>query len=184
VRRRDVVLLGGASLLTLTASQARWTFDRAASSIELTVSAFGQMRRGRFSEWNGDIVFDPASLGQTQATVVVQSASLRLSPSTGSGYATGPSFLDAARHPTIRFRLLSVQPMGGDRYDARAEVTIKGRTNTVTFPVDLRATGERAHLTGAFSVNRADYGIGTSAPWNRLVGRQVTVRFALQARRT
>ena len=49
--------------------------------------------------------------------------------------------------------------------------------------VDLRVTGDRAHLTGAFVLNRADFGIGTSGPWNRLVGRQVTVRVALQAQR-
>jgi polyisoprenoid-binding protein YceI len=184
VNRRDVILAGCASLVPLTAAQSRWTFDLAASTIEMTVRAFGQTRRGRFSEWSGDIVFDPATLARTRASVEVRSASLRLSPAVGSGHATGPNFLDAARYPTIRFQLTSVEPLGGDSYNARANVTMKGRTNAVTFPVDLRATGERAHLTGAFTVDRADYGIGTSGPWNRLVGRQVTVRFALQARRT
>nr|WP_246328903.1 YceI family protein [Brevundimonas lenta] len=150
----------------------------------MSVSAFGQTRRGRFSDWSGDIIFDPASLSRTRANVVVQAASLRLSPSIGTDRATGPGFLDAARYPTIRFVLLSVEPAGGDSYNARADVTIKGRTNAVSFPVDLRATGDRAHLTGAFTVNRTDFGIGTSGPWNRLVGRQATVRFALQARRT
>ena len=97
--------------------------------------------------------------------------------------ATGPAFLDAARYPQIRFDLQSLQPVGGNRYTARATVTIKGVTRPVSFPVDLRLTGDRAHLTGAFALNRADFGIGTSGPWNRLVGRQVTVRVGLQAHR-
>ena len=68
-------------------------------------------------------------------------------------------------------------------YTADAVVTLKGVSRPVSFPVDLRVTGDRAHLTGAFVLNRADFGIGTSGPWNSLVGRQVTVRVALQARR-
>jgi hypothetical protein len=59
---------------------------------------------------------------------------------------------------------------------------VKGRRRDIAFPVDLRVAGERAQLTGAFTLDRADFGIGTSGPWNRLVGRQVTVRVALQAR--
>jgi polyisoprenoid-binding protein YceI len=97
--------------------------------------------------------------------------------------ATGPAMLDAARHPVIRFELRSLDPLGGDRYSARADITMKGRTRPVTFPLDLRVTGDRAHLTGAFTLDRTDFGIGTTGAWNRLVGRDVTVRVALQARR-
>ena len=95
----------------------------------------------------------------------------------------GLNFLDAARHPLIRFDLLSLAQMGGNRYTARADVTMKGVKRPIVFPVDLRVIDDRAHLTGAFELNRADFGIGTSGPWNRLVGRQVTVRVALQAQR-
>ena len=59
---------------------------------------------------------------------------------------------------------------------------MKGRTRATDFPLDLRVTGTRAQLAGAFMIDRADFGIGTSGPWNRLVGRQVTVRVAIQAR--
>ncbi len=172
------------ALLALTGAGASpWAVDRDASRIELSVRAFGGSHSGRFAEWGGDIAFDPTAPNRTRATVVVQSASLAMSPAVATPRATGPAFLDAARYPLIRFDLRSLEPLGGDRYTARAEVTMKGVTRPVTFPVDLRVTGDRAHLAGAFVLNRADFGIGTSGPWNRLVGRQVTVRVALQARR-
>ena len=186
MNRRSVLALGLAALLALTAAASApepWTIERGASSIEMSVRAFGGARTGRFDDWRGDIAFDPAAPGRTRATVVVQSASLRLSPAAASRRAVGPGFLDAARHPVIRFELRSLQPLGGDRYTARADMTMKGRTHPIAFPVDLRVTGDRAHLSGAFTVDRADYGIGTSGPWNRLVARQVTVRVSLQARR-
>jgi len=184
MKRPAVLALAALALLTLTgAREIAWTVDRNASRIEMTVQAFGGSHRGRFSDWGGDILFDPADPDRTRAMIVVRSASLTMSPAAISERATGPAFLDAARHPVIRFDLRSLEPAGGDRYTAHAVVTMKGVTRPLAFPVDLHVTGDRAHLTGAFVLNRADFGIGTSGPWNRLVGRQVTVRVALQARR-
>jgi polyisoprenoid-binding protein YceI len=185
VNRRGVLLGACAAWAGLTGwtRLEAWSFDRAASSIEMSVGAFGQTRRGRFAEWNGNLAFDPASPERTRAEVTVQAASLALSPDPVRRRAVGPAFLDAGRHPAIRLDLQSLRPLGGDRYEASARLTLKGRTRPVVFPVDLRVTGDRAHLAGALTIDRADYGIGTSGPWSRLVGRQVTVRVALQARR-
>lgn len=171
-------------LLALTAAAPPpWTVERDRSRIEMAVRAFGGSHTGRFEDWRADLAFDPGAPAQTRATVVVQARSLKMSPSAASSRATGPAFLDAARFPDIRFELQSLRSLGGGRYTADAAVTMKGRTRTIAFPVDLRVDGERAHLTGAFVLDRTDFGIGTTGPWNRLVGRQVTVRVSLQARR-
>jgi len=184
--RRRAVLLAGLAALGLggwSDAPPPWTVVREASTIEMSVRAFGGSHRGRFEEWSGDIAFDPDAPGRTRATVEVRSGSLEMNPAAVRGRAVGPSFLDARRHPTIRFELRSLEALGGDRYSARADVTMKGRTRPVTFPVDLRVTGDRAHLAGAFTLDRTDFGIGTTGAWNSMVGREVTVRVALQARR-
>ena len=183
--RRRAVLFGALAVLGLGGSAAptSWTVLREASTIEMSVRAFGGSHRGRFDDWRGDIAFDPEAPGRTHATVVVQSGSLKMRPAAVTGRAVGPAFLDARRYPVIRFELRSLEALGGERYTARAEVTMKGRTRPVSFPVDLRVTGDRAHLTGAFVLDRTEFGIGTTGAWNRMVGREVTVRVALQARR-
>lgn len=172
-----------APLLTGAAhAPAPWVFDREASRIEMSVRAFGGSHTGRFEDWRGSVLLDPARPESARASVTVQAASLTMSPAVASRRATGPAFLDAARYPTIRFDLKSLEPLGPDRYAARADITMKGRTRAVAFPLDLRITGQRAHLAGALTLDRADFGIGTSGPWNGLVARQVTVRVTLQAR--
>ena len=180
---RRAVVAGLLGLGLGAATPVPWEIVRDASTIELTVRAFGVPQRGRFGDWRGDIVFDPSAPGQTRATVVVQADSLRMWSAGLTRRATGSVMLDAARHPTIRFELRGLESIGGDRYSARADITMKGRTRPVTFPLDLRVTGDRAHLTGAIVLDRTDFGIGTSGAWNRMVGRHVTVRVALQARR-
>lgn len=183
MNRRGALALAVGAALAPALAPAPWIIERDASSIGMTVRAFGLTRTGEFEDWSGDLAFDPEAPAGARAVVTVRAASLDLSPAAAERRALGPAFLDAARHPLIRFELRALEPLQGDRWRAAADVTIKGVTRPVVFPVDLRVTGDRAHLAGAFAIDRADYGIGTSGPWNRLVGRQVTVRVSLRARR-
>lgn len=176
------VLLALLAPLLTGAAPGPWMFERDASRIAMSVQAFGGARTGRFEDWRGSLVLDPAHPEAARVSMIVQAASLKMSPAVATGRAIGPGFLDAARYPVIRFELKSLQPLGGDRYTANADITMKGRTRAVAFPMDLRIGDDRAHLAGALTLDRADFGIGTSGPWNGLVGRQVTVRVALQAR--
>ncbi|HZV83878.1 MAG TPA: YceI family protein [Brevundimonas sp.] len=181
--RRVLALSAMAAAVLLTAAApSPWVFEPDGSRIEMSVRAFGGSHVGRFSDWRGEAALDANRPESARATVTVQAGSLRMSPAAVTERAVGPGFLDAERYPTIRFDLKSLEPLGGSRYSARAEVTVKGRRRDIVFPVDLRVAGQKAHLTGAFTLDRADFGIGTSGPWNRLVGRQVRVQVALQAR--
>lgn len=179
--------LAVAALLALaTASSALadvWMAAPATSEIRFRVSAFGGEQRGRFQDWTATIDFEPSRPSAARVSLTVKSASLAMDNRSLSRMATGADFLDAARHPDIVFRLTSLTPVSATRYDAVAEVTVKGRTRTVRFPADLRITGDTAQMTGGFSLERADFGIGTSGPWNALTGRQVRVDVTLNARR-
>ena len=181
--RRFVALLFALVVPLLAAAGPKpWVFHRDASRIEMSIRAFGGSHTGRFEDWPSSVLLDPEHPESARASVTVQAASLRMSSAIATRRAIGPSFLDAARYPVIRFDLKSLEPLGADRYTARADITMKGRTREIVFPLDLRVSGQRAHLTGALTLDRADFEIGTSGPWNALVGRQVTVRVALQAR--
>jgi polyisoprenoid-binding protein YceI len=182
MRLLAALLIALLSPLLTGAAPGPWTFDRDASRIEMSVQAFGGTRTGRFEDWRGSMVLDPEHPESARGSVIVQTASLRMSPAVATARAIGPGFLDAARHPSLRFELKSLRPLADGRYTVSADITIKGRTRAVTFPLDLRISGDRAHLAGALTLDRADFGIGTSGPWNGLIGRQVTVRVALQAR--
>ena len=48
-----------------------------------------------------------------------------------------------------------------------------GRTQSVTFPVDLRTEGDRARMTGSLSLDRTAFGIGTSGPLNGLIAARL-----------
>lgn len=185
MRRRALLALSLLAFATMgVSSPSTWTAAPRDSTIDLEVQAFGGVRTGRFEVWRGDIVFDPTVPAQTRATVIVQAASLKMRPAVATRRATGPEFLDAVRYPTIRFELRSLEPEGDDRFTAHADITMKGRTRAVRFPVDLRVEPTRVQMAGTFALDRSDFDIGTSGLMNRMVGRQVMIRIGLQMRQS
>ncbi|WP_269516329.1 YceI family protein [Brevundimonas subvibrioides] len=173
------IALGGPPVL---AQASRWVAVPAQSSITMRVGSPLGHRSGRFERWTADVRFDPAAPEAARVAVTVEAASLRMDNAALTRPAIGPALLDTERFPDIRFRLTSLRRLDGERFTAEADVTMKGVTRPVSFPVTLRSDGRTAQMTGGFSLDRAAYGIGTQGTWNRLIGRQVRVDVSLATR--
>lgn len=185
MRSALIALVIGAACLATGASRAdvqRWIVVPADSAITLQVATPVGTRSGRFTRWTSDIRFDPQTPATAQVAIEVDAASLRMEDARLTPTATGAGFLDSGRYPRIGFRLTGLEPAGGNRFTARADITMKGVTRPVTFPTTLHSDGRVAQMTGGFSLDRAAFGIGTRGPWNGLIGRQVRVDVSLATR--
>lgn len=183
-RHLTVALLLAAALLA-DGSEAEvrpWLVVPAESLISLRVESLLGTRTGRFERWTGDIRFDPAAPGAAEIGIEVGVASLRMDDALLTRTALGPAFLDSGRHPRADFRLTGLDPVDDDRFTARADITLKGVTRSVVFPLTLRSDGRTAQMVGGFALDRAAFGIGTGGPWNALIGRQVRVDVVLATR--
>jgi polyisoprenoid-binding protein YceI len=180
-----IALLIGACCLSTGASGAdveRWLVVPDESTITMRVGTPVGARTGRFTRWTGDIRFDAERPEAAQVAIQVDAGSLRMEDARLTATALGSGFLDSGRYPRIAFRLTGLEPAGGQRFTARADITLKGVTRPVTFPATLRSDGRTAQMTGGFSLDRAAFGIGTRGPWNGLIGRQVRVDVSLATR--
>lgn len=159
-----------------------WVVVPADSAITLRVGTLVGSRTGRFERWTGDIRFDPEAPQGAEVGIEVEAGSLRMNDTALTRTAVGSAFLDSGRHPRIGFRLRTLDPIGVERFTARADITMKGVTRPVVFPVTLRGDGSTAEMSGGFLLDRAAFGIGTAGPWNALIGRQVRVDVVLATR--
>jgi len=185
MRRRLIAVLIAAAGILADASPAevrRWVVVSSESAITLSVGSLLGGRTGRFERWTGDIRFDPEAPGAAEVGIEVDAASLRMDDALLTRTAVGGAFLDSVRHPTAVFRLTGLDPVGAERFTARADITLKGVTLAVVFPVTLRSDGRTAQMAGGFSLDRAAFGIGTGGPWNALIRRQVRVDVVLATR--
>ncbi|MFZ1988608.1 MAG: YceI family protein, partial [Alphaproteobacteria bacterium] len=91
-------------------------------------------------------------------------------------------WFDIAKFPVARFETKSFKDLGRGKYEAAANLTIRGVTKEVVFPFSLAIKGKVAKMTGSLALLRTDYGVGqgqwTATDW---VGGDVKVDVALTA---
>ena len=134
----------------------------------------------------GGVTADARDLPHAEIRLTIHAADLRVS---GKGEPPedvpkvqermlGPDVLDVARFPDITFRSTSV--VGGAQREAGAdlrvtgELTLHGRTKSITAPVHVRIDGSSLTATGTLSVKQSDFGIKPVS-----VGGVVSVKDAL-----
>lgn len=79
----------------------------------------------------------------------------------------GPGQLDVARHPEIRFRTSEVDRHGEDGLRVAGDLTLHGRTQRVTFPVEVADRDGELRVRGSFRFRQSDFGI---EPYSALLG--------------
>lgn len=152
------------------------------SRISFVSRQMGVPVEGEFRRFSGQIAFDPARPEAARATLEVELASFDMGSREVYDEVVSRNWFDVRQFPTARFVATSLRHLGGDRYEVRGQMTIKGRTRDITVPVTFRPQGRNALLEGSFPLRRLDYGIGTG-PWGdtSVVADEVQVRFRLVA---
>jgi polyisoprenoid-binding protein YceI len=85
--------------------------------------------------------------------------------STLEGHLKGDRFFDTATYPTATFTITDVEPKvlpGPDQsdYTATGELTLKGKTETVSFPIKVIVVSENeAWMTASLPLDRTKWGI-------------------------
>ncbi len=178
------LLLLGLALLpggpVLATSYERILTDQ--SRISFVSRQMGVPVEGQFRRFSGQIAFDPARPEAASALLTVELASFDMGSREVYDEVVSRNWFDVRQFPTARFVATGLRHLGGDRYEVRGQMTIKGRTRDITVPVTFRPQGRTALLEGGFALRRLDYGIGTG-PWGdtSVVADEVQVRFRLVA---
>ncbi|MDT7832308.1 YceI family protein [Flavobacteriaceae bacterium S356] len=120
---------------------------------------------GRFNEFSADVSMKDNDYTTLQLDATIKVASIDSNNKTRDGHLKGEIWLDEANHPTIRFTSTSVSKNEYGKYIMTGNFTIKGITNTVTFPIVISGpfkdpTQKTAiGIKADFVINRFDYGI-------------------------
>lgn len=161
-----------------------WTVTQAASSIRYGGTHAGVAFEGRFASWRADIRFDPDNLEQSSAIVTINTGSASDGVPLHDQSLPSAEWFDVANHPTATFRTNSIRARGGNAYEARGTLTIKGRALDARLPFTLAITADHAVMDGTLSIDRGDANLGmASDPDAEYVSRQISVRVHVEAQR-
>ncbi len=173
---------------------AIWSLDGTHSSVEFSAKhmVFTTVR-GRFTDVDVDLDFDPAHPERSSVKADIKAASVSTANDFRDNHLRSPDFLDAEQFPSIAFASTKVVPAGGADYRLEGNLTIKGVSRPVVLDAEFLGiqpdfrkdpARNRAAFTATTKINRKDWGL----TWNVgletggwLVGDTITISIEVAA---
>lgn len=181
-------------MTTLTATNitdlapGRWTIDPAHSEVSFAIRHLMVSKvRGSFTSFSGafDVAPDPA---ETRLEATIDTASVDTRHPDRDAHLRSGDFLDAERHPVMRFRATGTRSHG-DGAHVSGELTVRGVSRPVDLAVEVHgvthAMGDtRAGFSATAQLDRSAFGVGPSHPLEGggvALGDRVDVDIQVQA---
>ena len=170
------------SALPLKAARGRPVYGQGrAAGLPANPQATRRASRSRFSVLGGWFVADMATIEVTDIPAADPVPRNRL-----RRHLLSEDFFHVERHPEARFRIGSVTPQHGRLFQVVGALTIRDRTERVTFYArGWTVTADRVEGTARFAVDRHDYGVSYvgSTIKDDLVDDQFSLEIDILARR-
>jgi polyisoprenoid-binding protein YceI len=127
----------------------------------------------------GNFMIDMASLVETDNPDTTSAGQL-------IGHLTSPDFFDVATYPGASFEITGAEVNATDSttQTISGNLTIKDKTNNISFPANVTVTGDDFAALATFSINRNDWGVvygsGVSgAIGDAIIGDMITFKVNL-----
>ena len=167
-------LIQAQTALTVNAPRLQeYRLDAGHSIIEFSIGFAFSRIKGRFTNANGNIVYDTVDPSKSSITVVIESKSIDTGWPHRDEHLRTADFFDVEKYPTIVFQSERLtQTASGWRADGK--LTMKGVTKEVSIPFRLLRPPTRSpesnwmliNAQGALKIARADFGILGGSTYN------------------
>jgi polyisoprenoid-binding protein YceI len=185
--RRMLPFMAAFFLFAIPAHAENWVIDGEQSSLTFDGTQMGAGFIGRLTDFDGEIVFDPANPAAGHALIKIKMASTGTGSDDRDAYIGKKEWFDSESFPESVYKIDSFEKKTENQYIAHGQLTLKGVTLPVDLPFTLTITTDQtgnkvANVEGEATLKRLDFGIGTGE-WadTQTVGNEVIVRVSLAA---
>ena len=146
--------------------------------------------RGGFNEFEGSGVLDGEDVTKSSLQVTIKAASIDTRNADRDNHIRSNDFLALDEYPEITFTSTGIEAVGGDKFRANGDLTVRGVTRPVTFDLEYTGTeidpwgNRRIGVEGSTVINRKDFGVSWNAALESggiLVSENVTLEFEISA---
>jgi polyisoprenoid-binding protein YceI len=142
-----------------------WQVDAANSSLTFKGNYQGGAFDGKFAKFESTIAFDDADVSKDKFDVKVDISSLDTKSSERDDTLRTPDFFNPAKFPQAHFVTQSFGKGQDGSLEAKGTLTIRDQSKPVTLKVKFVGTGDTAVLDVDTTLNRLDFGLGSSNDW-------------------
>ena len=166
------------------AAPSVWIVDPAASKLAFQGTMNGAPFVGAFRRWTAQIAFDPKALAASKVNVVIDVASAASGDADRDQALPTDDWFAAGKFARASFVTHAFRDLGGGKYLATGDLTIRGVSRSVALPFTLAIEGDAARMNGSLALDRTAFGVG-QGQWKAgdVVGAKVVVSVSLAAHR-
>lgn len=168
---------------TFTAQAVEYkTIANDKSQVTFHYKQMGVAMDGKFKKFSAQLSFDPAKPAAAQAQMEIELASIDTGSAEGDDEVLGKPWFNVKAFPKATFVAKQIKPTGANQFEVSGQLTLKGKTQDIKFPLKYVAQGSAGVFSGGFVVRRADFSIGEGT-WAKfdVVANDVQVNFQLTA---
>lgn len=159
-----------------------WVVDPAASTINFSGTHMDKPFQGKFLTWASTILFSETDLSLSKAKVMIDTASASTGDKMYDGTLPNKEWFDVKQFPQAVFETKIFKKTGENTYEAEADLTIKGITQTIILPFTLNITDKTADMTARLTLDRLAFDVGKKADEKaEWVGRDIVLDIKLKA---
>ncbi len=171
------------------ASAQVWELDKAHSNFYFSVNHIFSKVQGYFSEYSGEIRFDPANLADSKFYFEIKTDSVYTGISKRDKHLQSADFFDSGKHPLLIFESTSINDAGNGLYEVSGKFTVKGQVYDLVLPLSFEgmqnhpAAKKRrvAGFNGKLTIDRLAYKIGNGKFSDLgIVGKDVEILVTLE----
>ena len=181
----------GLMLVVLAISSAalaadEFKIDPNHSSINFAVAHMGVSTvLGRFTAFEGKIVYDDKDVTKSSVNVTIKTASINTDVTARDNDLRSDHYFDVEKFPEITFQSKSVEKSGNGLV-AHGTLTIRGIAKDVDIPFEMKGPadagkGKVMGAHGSVTIEREDFGVGKATP---MIGGDVKIDLYVEARLT
>lgn len=156
--------------------------DTAKSTVSATSKQMNVPVEGKFKKFDAKVSFDPAKPTAGSAQLTIDVGSYDLGDDSYNEQVRGKDWFDTKTYPKATFVSSAIAPAGAGKFNVTGTLTIKGKSQSVTFPMTVGQQGGAQTFDGALPISRLKFDVGTGE-WKdtSTVADEVTIKFHIVA---
>jgi polyisoprenoid-binding protein YceI len=168
--------------VTLLAAAAPLKTDVAHSSVSALFKQMDVPVESKFTRFNAQIDYDAAHPDKATARVDIDTASLDIGSPEYNKEIAKKTWFNSAQFPKATFVSTAIKPAGAGKLNVTGKLSIKGKTQDVSFPLSVKPEGGKQVFQGQLPIKRLAFDIG-EGEWKDtdMVADEVVIKFRVAA---
>jgi polyisoprenoid-binding protein YceI len=168
--------------IALAASAAPLKTDVAHSSVSALFKQMDVPVESKFTRFNAQIDYDAAHPDKAAARVDIDTASLDIGSPEYNKEIAKKEWFNSAQFPKATFVSTAIRPAGAGKLNVTGKLSIKGKTQDVSFPLAVRRDAGKQVFEGQLPIKRLAFNIG-EGEWKDtgMVADEVVIKFRVAA---